>query len=166
MAVQNYHRSESALGHWFRRLRSKIGTIAAVTAAAHKLARILYAMVKTRTPYDPELTSNSDLHNLRQTRNLQRQAEKLGYQLIPAEPKAKRRRGGGGGGGAGSVATAWRPAVAGSRMEAGKPAFLGVCSPNSHPKRTPHRPSPTPPPPPPTGGPRAGRPPPTAGNKQ
>ena len=50
MAAQSFHRSKSALGDWFRRIRAKLGTKAAVTAAAHKLARILYAMVKHRTP--------------------------------------------------------------------------------------------------------------------
>ena len=53
MAAQSLHRSKSSLGDWFRRLKSKLGTKAAVTAAAHKLARILWAMVKHRRPYDP-----------------------------------------------------------------------------------------------------------------
>ena len=53
MAAQSFHRSKSSLGDWFRRIRAKLGTKAAVTAAAHKLARILYAMVKHRTPFDP-----------------------------------------------------------------------------------------------------------------
>jgi len=52
MAAQSLHRSKSTLGDWFRRLKSKLGTKAAVTAAAHKLARILWAMVKHRRPYD------------------------------------------------------------------------------------------------------------------
>ena len=45
MAAQSPHRSKSGMGDWFRRLKSKLGTKAAVTAAAHKLARILWAMV-------------------------------------------------------------------------------------------------------------------------
>ena len=46
---------------WFRRLKSrlksKLGTKAAVTAAAHKLARILWAMVKNRRPYNPSVSA-------------------------------------------------------------------------------------------------------------
>ena len=53
MAAQSLHRSKSALGDWFRRIRAKLGTKAAVTAAAHKLARVLHAMIKHRSPYDP-----------------------------------------------------------------------------------------------------------------
>jgi len=53
MAAQSFHRSKSALGDWFRRIRAKLGTKAAVTAAGHKLARILYAMVKHRTLFEP-----------------------------------------------------------------------------------------------------------------
>ena len=85
MSVQNYHRSESALGDWFRRLRSKLGTKGAVTAAAHKLARILYAMVKTRKPYDPKLTTNQTINKHRKENSLRRQAKLLGFQLTPIE---------------------------------------------------------------------------------
>jgi transposase len=50
MAAQSLHRSKAGLGDWFRRLKSKLGTKAAVTAAAHKMARILWAMVNTAAP--------------------------------------------------------------------------------------------------------------------
>ena len=83
--AENYHRSESALGDWFRRLRSRLGTKGAVTAAAHKLARILYAMVKTRKPYDPKRTTNQVLQKQRKENNLRRQAKLLGFQLTPIE---------------------------------------------------------------------------------
>jgi len=46
MAAQSLHRSKAELGDWSRRLKAKLGTKAAVTAAAHKLARILWAMVR------------------------------------------------------------------------------------------------------------------------
>jgi hypothetical protein len=58
MAAQSFHGSKSSLGDWFRRIRAKLGTKAAVTAAAHKLARILYAMVKHRTPFNPDRLGN------------------------------------------------------------------------------------------------------------
>ncbi len=60
MAAQSLHRSNSGLGDWFRRLKSRLGTKAAVTAAAHKLARILWAMVKHRRPYDPSRLGNPE----------------------------------------------------------------------------------------------------------
>ena len=85
MSAQNLHRSESALGDWFRRLRSKLGAKGAITAAAHKLARILYAMVKTRKPYNPKHTTNQVLHKQRKEKSLRRQAKLLGFQLTPIE---------------------------------------------------------------------------------
>lgn len=83
MAAQSLHRSKSALGDWFRRLKSKLGTKAAVTAAAHKLARILWAMVKHRRPYDPKRLGNPELARARKERYLRRQAEQLGFALTP-----------------------------------------------------------------------------------
>jgi transposase len=85
MAAQSLHRSKSGLGDWFRRLKSKLGTKAAVTAAAHKLARILWAMVKHRRPYDPERLGNPELARARKERYLRRQAEQLGFALTPVE---------------------------------------------------------------------------------
>ena len=46
MAATTLYRSGSALGDYFRRLRAKHGSPVAITAAAHKLARILFAMPK------------------------------------------------------------------------------------------------------------------------
>lgn len=83
MAAQSLHRSKSALGDWFRRLKSKLGTKAAVTAAAHKLARILWAMVKHCRPYDPKRLGNPELARARKERYLRRQAEQLGFALTP-----------------------------------------------------------------------------------
>ena len=62
---------------------AKLGTKAAVTAAAHKLARILWAMVKHRRPYDPARLSNPELAQARKERYLRRQAEQLGFTLTP-----------------------------------------------------------------------------------
>jgi len=85
MAAQSFHRSKSSLGDWFRRIRAKLGTKAAVTAAAHKLARILYAMVKHRTPFDPDRIGNPEQARARKERFLRRQAEQLGFALTPVE---------------------------------------------------------------------------------
>jgi hypothetical protein len=83
MAAQSLFRSKSALGDWFRRLRAKIGAKAAITAAAHKLARVLWAMIKYRRPYDPERLGNPELRRARKERFLRRQAEQLGFALTP-----------------------------------------------------------------------------------
>ena len=68
-----------------RRIRAKLGTKATVTVAAHKLARILYAMVKHRTPFDPERLGNPEQTLARKERFLRSKAEQLGFTLTPAE---------------------------------------------------------------------------------
>src|SRR4051812_43675299 len=43
--------SQSFLGEYFRRLKSRMGTPKAMTAAAHKLARIVYHLITTKQEY-------------------------------------------------------------------------------------------------------------------
>src|SRR5579862_1290477 len=51
LAAWTLIRSQSALGANFRRLRSKLGAPKAITAMAHKLARLVYRMIKFGTEY-------------------------------------------------------------------------------------------------------------------
>lgn len=85
MAAQSLHRMQSPLADWFRRMKAKLGPGAAATATAHKLARVLYAMIKYRKPYDPALLGNPSLRRARQERALRRSAEELGYTLQPLQ---------------------------------------------------------------------------------
>lgn len=87
MAAQSYMRSSSPLGDWYRRMRAKLGPKAATVAAAHKLARILYTLVKHREPYNPERLGDGELVRLRREKSLRKQAEKLGYTLVPTTPE-------------------------------------------------------------------------------
>ncbi|MEJ7609012.1 MAG: IS110 family transposase [Bryobacteraceae bacterium] len=45
MAAQSLHHSKSALGDFYRRMRAKLGAPNAITAAAHKLARIIFHLI-------------------------------------------------------------------------------------------------------------------------
>jgi transposase len=51
MAAASLHHSQSALGAYYRRMAARIGKPQAVTATAHKLARIAYSMLKHGTAY-------------------------------------------------------------------------------------------------------------------
>ena len=84
MAAQSLNRVEAPLGDWFRRIRAKLGPAGAVTAGAHKLARILYTMIKTRTAFDPSKLGNPALTRQRKERSLRKQAALLGFSLQPA----------------------------------------------------------------------------------
>jgi transposase len=84
MAAQSLSRSQSALGAFYRRLRAKCGPETANAATAHKLARIIYLMLKNRITYRDIGPEQYDAHyRERQVRNLTRQAERLGYRLQP-----------------------------------------------------------------------------------
>ncbi len=83
MAAQSLTRVEAPLGDWYRRMRAKLGPAAAVTATAHKIARILYTMVKNRTAYDPAKLGNPELIRLRKERTLRKQAAAFGFSLQP-----------------------------------------------------------------------------------
>jgi hypothetical protein len=84
LAAQTLRRSHSALGAFFRHIRSLHGTPVAITATAHKLARIIYAMLKNRTPYhDPGAEYFEQQQRDRSLDYLKRRAASLGFFLEP-----------------------------------------------------------------------------------
>jgi len=86
MAAQSLQKSESALGEFYRRMRSKLGPAKAITAAAHKLARVVFHLLKTRQAYDDSVFAAAEQRYRRRTENrLKAQAQALGYLLIPAQ---------------------------------------------------------------------------------
>lgn len=90
MAAYSLHHSDSALGAYYRRMRARLGSPAAITATAHKLARIFYSMLKERKPYlDPGASFFEQQHRDRVLRNLSRQAARLGFQLNPIPSSAE-----------------------------------------------------------------------------
>ncbi len=89
VAAQSLHRSDSALGAFYRRMRARNGPAKAVTATAHKLARIIYFMLRDRTPYRaPSVEEYEQQHRERLIRNLKRRAKRLGLQMIPIETES------------------------------------------------------------------------------
>jgi transposase len=88
-AAQSLHRSHSALGAYFRRMRAKLGAPKAITATAHKLARILYHLLTTRQPYEEtQVAAAEERFHRRTEARLRAHARALGYQLVPAVPSA------------------------------------------------------------------------------
>lgn len=84
LAAQSVSRSQSALGGFYRRMRAKHGPAKANKATAHKLARIVYHMLKNRTAYvDPGQTHYEEQYRERTLRNLKRKAANLGMELVP-----------------------------------------------------------------------------------
>jgi hypothetical protein len=85
LAARSLHHSKSALGAFFRRIKSRHGTPAAITAAAHKLARLVYSLLKHGTDYvAQELAAYEAKYRERKVQTLARQAGALGFELVPA----------------------------------------------------------------------------------
>ena len=51
MGANSLCRAKGYFGEFFRRMRAKLGTAQAITATAHKIARILYHVLLTKEPY-------------------------------------------------------------------------------------------------------------------
>ena len=87
LAAYSLANSKTALGAFYRRLRNRLGAPKAITATAHKLARLFYRLLKTRTPFiDVGQDYYEQQYRERTTRNLKKRAAALGYQLIPQAP--------------------------------------------------------------------------------
>jgi transposase len=84
IAAQALWRAKNELGEYYRRMRAKLGGAAAVTAVAHKLARIFYAVVKSKRSYDPTPhDTTSAIHRERTLFRLKSRAKELGFQMVP-----------------------------------------------------------------------------------
>jgi len=83
-AAQTTHRSEHHLGVFYRRMRAKLGAPQAVTATAHKLARIFYHVVTQKEPYDASIYEQKDeVTEQRRLTRLKREAKSMGFDLQP-----------------------------------------------------------------------------------
>lgn len=84
IAAQSLHRSDHALGRFYRRMRAKLGAPQAITATAHKLARIFFELVTTGVAYDETIFARREAEQEAQLlKRLEKQAERLGYSLTP-----------------------------------------------------------------------------------
>lgn len=82
MAAFTLSNSKSALGAFYRRLRARLGAPKAVTATAHKLARLIYSMLKHGTEYvDKGQDYYETQYKERVVNNLRKRAAQLGFEL-------------------------------------------------------------------------------------
>ena len=86
MAAITLMRSRTYLGAQYRRLRTKLGAPKAITAMAHRLARLVYRMLKYGHGY---LDKGADYYEHRyrqqQIQFLMKKAAKLSLQITPAQ---------------------------------------------------------------------------------
>ena len=85
MAAMSLTHSKSALGAYYRRLCSRMDKARANTAAAHKLARLIYFMLTRGQAYvDQGEAHFEQRHQQRVLPSLKRRAASLGMELVPA----------------------------------------------------------------------------------
>src|SRR5438067_10972983 len=82
MAAQSLHHSQGALGGFLRRMKGRLGAQAAVTATAHKLARIVYLALKHGMTYVRQSQEEYDAQmKEKQVKALRRRARQLGLEV-------------------------------------------------------------------------------------
>jgi transposase len=87
IAAQTLYRSQSALGAFLRRMKMRLGPQAAITATAHKLARIIYSLLTHGGQYqDSGAAAYEARYQERVVKNLERKAKQLGYCLVKPSP--------------------------------------------------------------------------------
>jgi transposase len=90
LAAWSLMRSKSCLGAYLRRQRSRLGAPKAITATAHKLARIVYHLVRYGMAYVQQSeAAYAEQVRVRLERQLARRARELGYELRKIEPPAQ-----------------------------------------------------------------------------
>jgi transposase len=88
LAAQSLLRSKSALGAYLRRQRARLGAPKAITATAHKLARLVCSMLKHGSAYvDVGQKHYEERYRSRVIQNLKRKAQDLGYELVDVAGK-------------------------------------------------------------------------------
>jgi len=84
MCAQSVGRTQTPLGMFYRRIKSRIGGRGACTATAHKLARLVYRMLKYGRDYVKQgMDEYAAKMRADAERNLRKKAAALGFELTP-----------------------------------------------------------------------------------
>jgi transposase len=87
LSAQSLHHSQGALGGFLRRMKGRLGAQAAVTATAHKLARIVYLALKRGMTYVRRSQEEYEAQmKEKQVKALLRKARQLGLEVIERAP--------------------------------------------------------------------------------
>lgn len=87
LAAWSLVRSHSYLGAYLRRQKSRLGAPKAITATAHKLARIVYNLMRFGVAYSrQEEAAYAEQVRARLEKQLHRRAKQLGFTLVKTDP--------------------------------------------------------------------------------
>ncbi|MGH9632878.1 MAG: hypothetical protein ACRD7E_31625 [Bryobacteraceae bacterium] len=85
IGANSLHHAKNYLGEFFSRIVRRLGKAQAITATAHKLARIVYHVLTTKEPYKEEVFKHCEEEALRRAESrLRKQAVQLGFVVAPA----------------------------------------------------------------------------------
>lgn len=83
-------KTDTVLGHFYRRIRGRAGAPKAITATARKLACLIYHLLKHKEPYvEPDLAAYQQRFEKNRLVHLSRNAKALGFQLVPIQPDTR-----------------------------------------------------------------------------
>jgi transposase len=86
LAAQGLNKAQNYFGDLYRRWKARLGTPKAITAMAHKLARILWHLFKYREAFNPEVFKKEEEKMQRKRlARLQNTAAALGLKLVPTQ---------------------------------------------------------------------------------
>lgn len=86
LAANGLHRSPTALGGFLRRMKTRLGAPQAITATAHKLARLVYFALKHGMTYvDKGAEWYEEQFRTRLLKTLEKRAKQLGFALVPTQ---------------------------------------------------------------------------------
>jgi transposase len=84
LAAQTLHHSKTALGAYYRRMKARLGPPKAITATAHKLACLIYRMLKFGMEYvDKGQEAYEKQYRERVLHSLKKHASQMGYAIVP-----------------------------------------------------------------------------------
>lgn len=84
LAAQSLWQAQNYFGDLFRRWKARLGSPKAITAMAHKLARVLWHLLKFKQPFNPEVFAKEEEKMKRKKlARLHNMAASLNYQLLP-----------------------------------------------------------------------------------
>ena len=85
MAAVGVAETETWIGSFYRRMRSRLGPAGAVTATARKIAVVVYHLLKNQEAFvDRDLARYEERVHRNRVAYLKRQAARIGFKLVPA----------------------------------------------------------------------------------
>lgn len=84
LSAHGVHHSNSELGQYCRRMKGRLGKVEGITATAHKIARLIYALIESKEPYDEaKAFAPNEKSTTKKIKLMKKLAESLNYQVLP-----------------------------------------------------------------------------------